>query len=133
MLVMNIPNLPSLGFSLSATAPKTREQAIENYRLLLKKKRDLTRRKGVLQVLYCTILYCTVLYCTVLQTKIASYARKHQLDLTGNVDLGDTTPAHDAQLYSDLLDKLKTITYDRVEHTKMFTYNKYILHFNLIR
>ena len=60
------PNLPSLGFSLSATAPKTREQAIENYRLLLKKKRDLTRRKGVLQVLYCTVLYCTVLYCTVL-------------------------------------------------------------------
>ena len=56
MLVMNIPNLPSLGFSLSATAPKTREQAIENYRLLLKKKRDLTRRKGVLQVLFCTVL-----------------------------------------------------------------------------
>ena len=68
----------------------------------------------MLQVLYCNVLYCTVLYCTVLQTKIASYARKHQLDLTGNVDLCDTTPAHDAQLYSDLLDKLKTITYDRV-------------------
>ena len=61
----------------------------------------------------------------VLQTKIASYARKHQLDLTGNVDLCDTTPAHDAQLYSDLLDKLKTITYDRVEDTKIFTYNTF--------
>ena len=66
-----------------------------------------------------------------LQTKIASYARKHQLDLTGNVDLVDTTPAHDAQLYSDLLDKLKTITYDRVYRRYKDVY-LYILHFHLI-
>ena len=66
----------------------------------------------------------------VLQTKIASYARKHQLDLTGNVDLCDTTPAHDAQLYSDLLDKLKTITYDRVDidiATKIYIFCIFIL------
>ena len=45
----------------------TREQNIENYKLLIKKKKDLTRKNKALQ------------------TKIAQYVRKNKLDLEGQM------------------------------------------------
>ena len=45
----------------------TREQNIENYKLLIKKKKDLTRKNRALQ------------------TKIAQYVRKNKIDLEGEM------------------------------------------------
>ena len=74
----------------------SRDQAIETYRSLLKKKKDLTRKNRALQ------------------TKIAQFARKHKVDLCGNIELSETSSETDAKLYNDLLDQLKNVTYDKV-------------------
>ena len=76
----------------------TREQAIDQYKALLKKKKDLTRKNRAVQ------------------TKIAQYARKHKIDLTGNVDLAETTPEEDAKIYNGLLDQLKNITHEKAKY-----------------
>ena len=65
---------------------------------MLKKKKDLTRKNRAVQ------------------TKIAQYVRKHKIDLTGNVDLADTTPEEDAKIYNDLLDQLKNITHEKANN-----------------
>ena len=64
---------------------------------MLKKKKDLTRKNRAVQ------------------TKIAQYARKHKIDLTGNVDLTETTPEEDSRIYNDLLDQLKDITHKKAK------------------
>ena len=84
-----------LGSNMLGTS-SSRDQAIETYRSLLKKKKDLTRKNRALQ------------------TKIAQFARKHKVDLCGNIELSETTAEADAKLYNDLLDQLKDITYDKV-------------------
>ena len=65
---------------------------------MLKKKKDLTRKNRAVQ------------------TKIAQYARKHKIDLTGNVDLAETLPEEDAKIYNNLLDQLKDITHKKATH-----------------
>ena len=89
-------NVVFQGSSLSAI--NTREQAIDQYKALLKKKKDLTRKNRAVQ------------------TKIAQYARKHKIDLTGNVDLAETLPEEDAKIYNNLLDQLKDITHKKATH-----------------
>lgn len=98
------------GFTLSAT--NSREQAIDQYKALLKKKRDLTRKNRAVQ------------------TKIAQYVRKHKIDLTGNVDLAETSYEEDVRIYNGLLDKLKNITYDKAQNSRRF---KSLMHNSILK
>ena len=50
---------------MSLTVSLTRDEAIDNYKVLLKKKKDLTRKNRGLQ------------------TKLAQYIRKNKIDLEG--------------------------------------------------
>ena len=89
---------------------KNREQNIEQYKALLKKKKDLTRKNRALQ------------------TKIIQYARKHKIDLCGNVDLSETSANEDIRIYNDLLEKLKAITYDKVQNKSCINFETFTLH-----
>ena len=55
-----------MSLTVSETTSRNREQAIENYKALLKKKKDLSRKNRALQ------------------TKISQYIRKNKIDLEGN-------------------------------------------------
>ena len=54
--------------SLTVGTNRDRDQAIETYKALLKKKKDLSRKNRALQ------------------TKISQYIRKNKIDLEGNID-----------------------------------------------
>ena len=90
---------------LLSTTPATtsREQAIENYKALLKKKKDINRKNKAIQ------------------TKISQYVRKHKIDLASSVtSLSNLTTEEEATMYEDLLDKLKVITEDELRETTEF-------------
>ena len=78
--------------SLSTTsAATTREQAIEDYKALLKKKKDITRKNRAIQ------------------TKIAHYVRKNKIDLSSTVaNLSNLTTEEEAKLYEELKELPRT-------------------------
>jgi cell division protein FtsB len=90
---------------LLSTTPATtsREQAIENYKALLKKKKDINRKNKAIQ------------------TKIGHFLRKNNIDLAGSVtNLSNLNSEEEATLYGELFDKLKGITEDLVRETTEF-------------
>ena len=88
--------------SLLSTTPITssREQAIDSYRALLKRKKDTKRKNNMMQ------------------TKIANYVRKNKIDLGNNIaNCSNLSSEEEAVMYEDLLNKLRTINETEVNET----------------
>ena len=80
--------------SIMSTTPVTssREQAIDSYRALLKRKKDTKRKNNMIQ------------------TKIAHYVRKNKIDLESNLtNFSKLSSEEEVIMYEDLLNELRTI------------------------
>ena len=82
--------------SLLSASPTTREQAIERYTALVKKRRDIARKN------------------LAVQTKIAQYLRKNKIDLTSTkCGLENMTSEEEKKEYDKLLKVLRDINDDQ--------------------
>lgn len=89
--------------SLLSTSPSTREQAIERYSALVKKRRDIARKN------------------LMLQTKIAQYVRKNKIDLTSTkCSLENMTPEEEKKEYETLVKIIRDVTNNQVKETAAF-------------
>ena len=89
--------------SLLSTSPTSREQAIERYTALVKKRRDIARKN------------------LMIQTKISQYLRKNKIDLTSTqCSLENMTAEDEKKEYEKLLKVLRGITGDQAEETTEF-------------
>ena len=92
----------------TTTATTSREQSIENYKALLKKKKDITRKNKAIQ------------------TKIAHYVRKNKIDLISTVTrLTNLSTEEEAKAYEELLENLKDINEDQSRETNQFLEETY--------
>ena len=90
--------------SLLPTSPITREQAIERYTALVKKRRDISRKN------------------LMLQTRIAQFVRKNNIKLASTkCSLENMTAEEEKIEYEKLLKDLKDLTSDQIKESADFS------------
>ena len=90
--------------SLLPTSPITREQAIERYTALVKKRRDISRKN------------------LMLQTRIAQFVRKNNIKLASTKCSLENMSAEEEKIeYEKLLKDLRDLTSDQIKESADFS------------